>query len=281
MRGADRPGAAHSGRQYLEAAGRCQPMTISRVYSRIDRWIGCLLPPRCVLCQRKGEEPGFDLCRACQRDLPWIERACARCGLPVTAAECCAASAAVVVEPGCAHCRGLQLPYQRCFAPCGYEFPLARLIQALKYEGALANGRVLGTLLARASLRRAAPHAGERHPCDAVVPMPLHVDRLVERGYNQSWEIARFTAAQLGLPCLPHALRRVRGTRPQVGLPREQRLANVRGAFQAVPPEVAGRRIVLLDDVVTTGSTVAAAAQSLLDAGARSVDVWCVARAAG
>lgn len=281
MQGASRRFAAQSGRQYLEAAGRCQPMAMHEVYSRIDRWIGCLLPPRCVLCQRTGEERGYDLCSACQDDMPWIERACARCGLPVTATECGPRSGPSATVPDCAHCRGQRLPYERCFAPCGYEFPLARLIQELKYEGALANARVLGTLLARASQRGRGPCAGERRRCDAVVPMPLHVERLVERGYNQSWEIARFTAAQLGLPCLPHALRRVRGTRPQVGLPRGQRLANVRGAFRAAPADVAGRRVVLLDDVVTTGSTVAAAAQSLLDAGARSVDVWCVARAAG
>jgi ComF family protein len=256
-------------------------MATSKVYSRFDRWIGCLLPPRCVLCHRLGEDRGFDLCLHCQRDLPWIEQACGRCGLPVTAGEYAAPPAPGDFAPGCAQCRDRKLPYRRCFAPCGYEFPLARLIQALKYEGALAHGRVLGTLLARAASRLGGPCAGDRRSIDAVVPMPLHVDRLVERGYNQSWEIARFTAAELGLPCLPQSLRRVRGTRPQVGLPREQRLANVRGAFQALPRDVAGRRIVLLDDVVTTGSTVAAAAQSLVDAGARSVDVWCVARASG
>jgi len=170
----------------------------------------------------------------------------------------------------------MTLHYRRCFAPCLYEFPLSQMILDLKYEAALANARVLGTLLGDALARLQLQQA-----VDVIVPMPLHVDRLVERGFNQSHEIARFAARALGLACEPRLLRRSRPTRPQVGLARGERIANVRGAFCAGPAGIAGRRVALVDDVVTTGSTVAEAAQVLRAAGAAAVDVWAVARAPG
>jgi ComF family protein len=150
------------------------------------------------------------------------------------------------------------------------------MILDLKYEAALANARVLGMLLGD-SIARLQLH----HAVDVIAPMPLHVDRLVERGFNQSHEIARFTARQLGLACKPGLLWRERATRPQVGLAREERVDNVRNAFRADARGVAGRRVALVDDVVTTASTVAEAARQLLYAGAAAVDVWAVARTAG
>ena len=111
--------------------------------------------------------------------------------------------------------------------------------------------------------------------------MPLHVTRLVERGFNQSYEIARHTADLLGVPMDGHALRRIRATHAQVGLDRAARLQNVSGAFAADSRAVRGRSVALLDDVVTTGSTVTAAAMALRAAGARRVDVWALADATG
>lgn len=177
---------------------------------------------------------------------------------------------------GCDHCAGSAPPYGRCFAPCLYEFPLSQLVLDLKYEAALANARVLGTLLGDAIERERLHDAVE-----VIVPMPLHVDRLFDRGFNQSHEIARFTARRLGLASAPGLLRRHRPTRPQVGLSRDERIDNVRGAFAADRVRLAGRRVALLDDVVTTGSTVAEAARALLAAGAAAVDAWAVARAPG
>jgi len=149
------------------------------------------------------------------------------------------------------------------------------MILDLKYEAALANARVLGTLLGNAVVRQQLGGA-----VDVIVPMPLHVERRVERGFNQSHEIGRFAAQQVGLPCEPGLLRRARATRPQVGLARNERIENLRDAFRAEGRGVKGRRVALLDDVVTTGSTAAEAARALLDAGAAAVDVWAVARAA-
>jgi ComF family protein len=154
---------------------------------------------------------------------------------------------------------------------------VTHLVQALKYEGALANARVFGTRLV-AQARRA--QAADPWPDAAlVVPVPLHPSRLAERGFNQSHEIARIVSRALDLRLAGPGLRRIRATPPQVGLSRQQRAGNLSGAFLADPSLVAGRHVVLIDDVVTTGSTVAAAAQALRVAGASEVVVWALARA--
>jgi ComF family protein len=239
-----------------------------KVYKLLDLFAGVLLPPRCLLCGGAGEVRARDLCRDCEADLPWIDRACPRCGLPLD-------GGAVLAAP-CERCRGHAQPHRHCHAALHYEFPADELLAALKYRGALAHARVLGTLLAESLGRH-----GAGRDVDLLVPVPLHASRLMERGFNQSLEVARFTAERLGLMVDGRALRRLRSTVPQVGLTRVARADNVRGAFVADPARVARRHVALLDDVVTTGATVAAAARALLTAGAATVDVWCVARAAG
>lgn len=222
------------------------------VYRAADGLVAWLLPPRCLLCRGPGRGRGVDLCADCSAELPWLEPN----GLPATLSD--APPAAPI----------------RCVAAFRYEFPVAELVARLKYGGALAHARVLGELLARV-----VAGTGAGGTVDVVVPMPLHVDRLVQRGYNQSHELARCAARSLRLPVDPRALLRTRATPPQVGLRREERAANVRDAFRAVPARVAGRRVALLDDVVTTGSTAIAAATALHRAGAHAVQVWAVARA--
>jgi len=145
-------------------------------------------------------------------------------------------------------------------------------VLGLKYDGQLANARVLGTLLGR-SVRRAGLHL----EVDALIPVPLHPHKLAERGFNQSIEIARWVARESGRPYDRASLRRTRDTRPQVGLPLTERLDNLQGAFAATG-SLRGRRVAIVDDVVTTGSTARECAWTLRRAEAAAVQVWCVAR---
>ncbi len=175
--------------------------------------LGWCLPPQCVLCHGRGQPPTLDLCAACEDDLPVHPRPCIRCALP-------AGRGPDFSE--CARCRADPPPYDRCHAAFRYGFPLDGLVQGLKYDGQLANARVLGTLLGR-SVQRAALHLD----VDVLVPVPLHPDKLAERGFNQSIEIARWVAREVGRPCDCASLRRTRATRPQVGLPLAERLENL------------------------------------------------------
>jgi ComF family protein len=228
------------------------------------------LPPHCVLCGRAGQRPNLDLCADCAADLPRVPRPCPRCGLPVPPGSKAAAAGA-----DCALCRRAALPYASCVAPWLYEFPLSHLVRALKYQGALTHARVLGGLLAGEVER---VHPGQEA---VLVPVPLHHRRLQQRGFNQSHEIARIVARRLHWPLLARALRRTRDTASQVGLSRAQREQNLLGAFAVESALVEGRRVVLLDDVLTTGSTAHAAASALQAAGAARVDLVAVARAPG
>lgn len=222
----------------------CQPDMHSWVDRKIDWLSGLLLPPRCVLCGSRGQAPCLDLCRGCQ--------ACF-----------CAAPDPVLVHHGA---------LRRCCAPFAYATPLDHLVHALKYRGQLATGRVLGTLLADyiAGL-------GLHRDVDVILPVPLHRARHAERGFNQSAEIARHLARRLRLPIDESLATRRRATPPQVGLRLDERRHNLAGAFAAGSP--AGRRVAIVDDVTTTGTTLQALAGELLQAGAVAVDAWCVARA--
>jgi ComF family protein len=116
-------------------------------------------------------------------------------------------------------------------------------------------------------------------PVDVVVPVPLHAKRERKRGYNQSSLLARHLSRKKGWRLLTNGLQRFRYTPPQTGLGRSERLQNVQRAFRADPKQVAGSRILLVDDVVTSGATLAASAEALLEAGAASVSAYCLARA--
>jgi len=230
---------------------------------RVDRGITALgawlLPWRCVLCAGAGA--GRDLCARCAATLPDAGPGCARCGVPL------AAPAAA-----CGACLRRPPRYAALAAAFRYAWPLDRLVQDYKFAHALATGAVLAALLAERFATRVAA-------LDLIVPVPLARPRLAARGFNQALELARPVARASGTHLVSHALVRTRDAAPQSTLASAARRAAVRGAFRA-NAEVVGARVALLDDVVTTGATADACARALVAAGAKSVEVYALARAA-
>lgn len=172
----------------------------------------------------------------------------------------------------CAKCATAPPAFASALAAFRYDWPVDALVRGFKYHGRLPHGRVLGTLLAEAVLARAATLP------DAIVPVPLHPSRERERGYNQAWELARVAGRVLGVRAYASGCVRLRETPPQAGLDAAARRTNVVGAF-GVSRSFEGRHVAIVDDVMTTGATVAALASALLAEGARRVDAWAVARA--
>jgi ComF family protein len=219
------------------------------------------LPQRCELCVAPAGNAL--LCGECERSLPRVALACAVCGLPSSAGSAC--GACVATPP----------PYAATIAAFAYAFPTDRLIQRIKYEGRLALAEWAGAALA-AAVDAALLRRSENDRPDCVVALPLAPERQRERGFNQAREIAVPVARRVGIP-LAAPLSRVTAGPPQSRLPWNRRAQNVRGAF-AVSSPVQGAHIALVDDVMTTGATLAEAARTLIKAGAERVECWVVAR---
>ena len=228
-------------------------------------WMTRWFPPRCLLCGDPGWR-GRALCPGCDADLPRIVAACRRCGeaLPATASG-------LPDLTVCGACLWRPPPFTAIEVPFAYAAPIDWCVRRLKFHRDLAAGRLLGELLAE-NIARSPP------PVSAVVPVPLHGGRLLERGFNQAVEIARPVARALAVPLLADGLCRARGTPAQMELPADRRRANVRGVFAPGRESVTGV-VLLVDDVVTTASTVREASRTLLRAGADGVRVLAVARA--
>lgn len=217
-----------------------------------------LLPPRCLICDERGANE-LDLCASCHDRLPFNRACCARCALPLAvAAEACGA---------CLRRPPAQDLTRAAFV---YRAPLNRLLPRAKFHGDLPSTRLLGRLMARELADAARPQV--------LVPVPLHRDRLRRRGYDQALELARPLARALALPLRDDLLRRVRATAPQSRLASPQRRRNLRGAFAVSTSGALPMHIALVDDVMTTGATVEAAATALRRAGVARVDVWVCAR---
>jgi len=225
------------------------------------------LPPLCAACR----EPvaGRGLCPSCWSKLSFITRPyCERLGIPFVYDP----------GPGILSMEAIADPpaYHRARAAVRFDEISRALVHRLKYSDRLDLAPMLGRWMSQAGSELLAE-------ADALVPVPLHWRRLWARRFNQSAMLAATVSAESGVPVAATALRRVKATVQQVGLTRTERAANVQGAFR-VPEEgraaVAGRRLVLIDDVLTSGATVEGCARALLRAGAANVDVLIFARVA-
>jgi len=227
--------------------------------------LDALYPPICLACPAATSEAGA-LCAACWRAMRFIERPfCDRLGTPFEheLGEGRLSSKAVTDPP----------VFQRARAVARFEDgPARRLVHRLKYSDRGELARPMGAWMARAG-------ADVLAEADAIVPVPLHSRRLWMRRFNQAAALAREIARLTAKPFEPALLRRVKATRSQVGLSREMRMQNMQGAFRAANDARArGRRLVLVDDVLTSGATANAAARALLRAGAEQVDLIVFAR---
>ena len=232
-----------------------------RPVSKVDDCLALLsrslLPYRCLICGERGISR--DLCPACSRALPWNHCACDRCGLPLPLAA-----------DACGRCLKTPPPFARTHAALVYSFPLDRLLLRFKFHGDLACGRLLSDLLCERLTDSERPQA--------LVPVPLHVARLRERGYDQALELAKFVAGRTGIALHARALRRTRATSRQSDLDMRARRRNLHGAFALAENDLPAH-VALIDDVMTTGATLRECAKTLLRSGVARVDVWVVARA--
>jgi len=234
----------------MDKAGLLQPWHV------LSRW---LLPLRCLLCGAPGAD-GVDLCAACVAELPRNRSCCARCALPLPV------SAAL-----CGECQRHAPPWDAAWAPFRYGWPLDRLESRFKFGRDLAAGRALATLWQRESMPLSKPAL--------LLPVPLHRARLRQRGYNQALELARPMARGFGLPLRHDVLQRLKATDAQTELDAATRRRNVRGAFAVHAGVALPAHVAILDDVMTTGATLAECARVLKRAGVARVDVWALARA--
>lgn len=213
------------------------------------------LPGQCSLC--RGWTRGA-LCSACRDALLRPVSRCERCAIAVPA------SATI-----CGSCLREPPPFTSCITALDYVEPWAALIRQFKFHQQVELAALFADLMREAASRADAP--------DLLLPAPLAPARLRERGYNQSWELAR----RLGAPADASLLLRVRDTPHQADLPLAQRAGNVRGVFAVEPlrrQELVGRVVTVVDDVLTTGATAAEMARTLLAAGAAQVRLWVLAR---
>lgn len=225
-----------------------------------------LFPPVCAGCRRHVAQPGV-LCGACWPKLRLLEKPwCAVMGTPFIhdMGEGFLSAEAIADPP----------PFERARAAVAYSGVARQMVQGLKYQ----DRTDLAPWMARWMRRAGAELLAE---AEVIVPVPLHWRRFLRRQFNQSAELGRALSHLSGVPFAPAAMRRVKLTRQQVGLERHEREDNVRAAFR-VPPEqeiqIAGRRVLLIDDVYTTGATVRAATKALKRGGAGAVDVLTFAR---
>jgi competence protein ComFC len=236
--------------------------------SWLDAVLGFVYPETCQVCHiiRSRARDGF-VCDSCRRSVRFIEAPlCDKCGLPF--------SGEITSRFECGNCRGIQLHFDHARSAVEAKGLVLDVLHRYKYNRALWFEPFLASLL----IARCQP-ALQTQGCELIVPVPLHPLKQREREYNQAERLANRLSDATQIPTDPNLLRRTVHTATQTRLSRSQRARNVRRAFALTRPiRLEGRRILLVDDVLTTGATTSACAIALREAGALHVSVWTVAR---
>ncbi len=228
--------------------------------------IDTLLPPRCLKCGKiLGDANG--LCADCFNEITFISKPyCEHCGLPLASEN--------TIGKFCGNClRNPKSVFRMCRSAVAYDEHSKPLILNFKFNDRTENAAFLAKWLRLGGKDIFAQQV------DVIVPVPLHYTRLIKRRYNQSVLLARELSKLVGIPCDCRSVVRHRKTKPQVEFSGHERIRNVKNAFSVKYPEnLKGKRVVLIDDVMTTGSTLKECAKVILQAGAKSVDTLTVAR---
>ncbi len=236
---------------------------------QLSRLKSGLLPSQCLLCAAtlKGEL----LCEGCLYDLPWAQRnehSCQQCALALTSAG-----------DFCGHCLSQPPSFSRSIIPFAYQYPLTPLIHRFKYHRKLAHGKLLGQLLAQ-HINDCTTQADWQMP-DLLIPAPMHWTKRWQRGFNQAEILAQYLARITRVPLATRIIQCQHRSPAQKELTRSERQKNLRKAFfisPAAQQKVFGKRIALIDDVVTTTATMRELSKLLIKAGAKDVQVWALAR---
>ncbi len=237
----------------------CQPDHKHQVYIWLKN------EQTCLICDEVTESVDC-VCNVCEIELPWLMEPCDRCALPLP-----------MDGLTCGQCLKQPPAFKQVIAPWSYSFPVDSLISRFKHQARWPLGRMLAGLLGQ-HLQHRFDNAELSRP-DCLLPVPMARKRLRERGYNQALLLTKWLGTHLDIPLNDHLLLRPQDTVSQQDLDAKTRKRNLRDAFTlACDTPINGRHFALVDDVLTTGATAHSLARLLINAGARQVDVYCLAR---
>jgi len=235
----------------------------------------CGLPINSVSSIKNKSFSSIDLCKECQQGLSRNLVCCECCAIPLDLTESHLGQQKIM----CGQCQSQSPPWQRAVVCFNYTYPVDRFLMALKYKGRVDIARCMANLMSE-DLKHSYDFTDRKnHIPSCLIPVPLHPLRETSRGYNQATLLARILGQKLDIPVNDSLIERSRHTPRQSSLTKTQRSKNLRKAFQVRASVKVPEFVAIIDDVMTTGSTVESVCKTLLQVGVKRVDVWCCARA--
>lgn len=219
------------------------------------------MPPICLLCGNLSLNSS-NLCAYCKKHIPWLKKTCYQCGIPLSIDD-------TTIALRCGECLQSPPSFERTYVCVHYQKPIDRLIQQLKFQKNLSYAQLIGDIMAEKFVVAERPHC--------LIPVPLHPSRLRERGFNQAIEIARPLSKKLQIPLCLDAFVRIKDTRAQSALNTRERNQNIKQAF-ACKKTMTYKHVAIVDDVMTTGNTLRALADTIKKSGVEKISLWVFAR---